>query len=458
MQVAESFELDSTTYELPISISDDSSVFMGSTKSNDTTGADTLYKIARLDTCVTVVDASTFHDVMKTNESIKERFNEGDGQEGEKKIGQLITEQIEFADVIILNKADLVSDRQLEESRRILSHMNKTANVLTSTNSDVDINAILNTGLYSREKAESAPGWLHDLKSGTVHKSETEEYNISSFVYRARRPFHPERLRNFIDPLFTLEGNYENWTQFGSAASLSASNSYGWILRSKGFTWLASHPDIMIEWNNGGYCLQLNPAGVWFVSRSREEFEAIEPSVRDKIYADWSGEYGDKRQEIVFIGVGLNSATITSTLDACLLAETEMADHYYWQSFPNTLLALPVHPGPWSEALVAGGMKKITVADEVELVIRNVALYVPPNINTNAIGVQIFTINGKQKTLLATLRSGICDQFNGEFFFHSNVLIEIVPLNIDKQLQSSIVVHLTGTVLPIEDEHEDDHE
>ena len=340
--------------------------------------------------------------------------------------------------------------------------MNKSANVLTSTNSNIDIKAILNTGLYSREKAESAPGWLNDLQSGAVHKSETEEYNISSFVYRARKPFHPERLRNFIDALFVLEGSNEKWSPFGPAASSSASASastpYGWILRSKGFTWLASHSDIMIEWNNGGYCLQLNPAVEWFVGKSREELEAIEPSVRDKIYADWVGEHGDKRQEIVFIGVGLKSDTITSALDACLLTTTEMADHYCWQSFPNTLLAVPVHPGPWSEALVAGGTKKVAVSDEVELVIRNVAMYVPPNISTIAIGVQIFIINGKQKTLLATLRGGTCDQFYGEFVFHSDVLIEIVPLNIDEQLQRFIVVHLTGIVLPIEDEHEDEHE
>ena len=448
MQVAESFELNSETYELR-------------SHSEMEEDINILSKIARLDTCVTVVDASIFSDMFTSSESIRERYNEGDTQEGGKKIGQLIVEQIEFADVILLNKADLVTSTQLGEYEKILSQMNRTAKVITCTNGDIDINAIINTGLYSRTKAEAAPGWLADLQPGApAHVPETIEYNVSSFVYRARKPFHAERLHKFVDPIFILQESDQKFDPFKKACA--PSTALGRILRSKGFCWLASHPNLMIEWNQGGYNLQMNLVGEWYSERSKPEWDEFPKEIRDKIQLDWIDGFGDQRQELVFIGVGLNHIAISDALDACLITDQEMSiEKHFWRSQSNKLFTFPLQPGGWTDVVVAGGFKKFSMAEGIDLVVRNVALDCQSFYYTEEEKpiVKVFITQGKRKTLFATLRAGVCDQFHGDLTIQSGgyIVTEIVSPQI---LKNTALIHLSGVVLQDEDEEkgEEDEE
>lgn len=444
MQVAESFELDSTTFEL-------------------TKGDTSLSKIAKLDTCVTVIDVSTFADLMRTSETAKERFDEGDGDEGEKKIGNLIIEQIEFADVILLNKADLVEQAQLDEVANIISRLNPSARVSSCANGDVDISLVVKTGLYSREKAEAAPGWLADLQPGAPpHVPETLEFGISSYVYRARRPFHPQRLKVFIDGLFHLE----TWGESVQSAraptesmKLPATSPYGWIVRSKGFCWLASH-DSMVEWSQGGYILQLLPAGDWYVDQPVSARRDLPAQVRAKVEADFQGEFGDKRQEIVFIGVHLRPEKIDEALLTCLLTDEEMTlSATAWRAMSNDYFSVSVSAGTWTEVVQVSGTKRITIDAGMQLVLKNIALEWS---QSHGITAQVFLNNDGSRCLFATLRSGICDQFCGEYVLeNTSCTIEVVPIgsSTDDSFDiSSALIHLSGVVVLVEDEESDEHD
>ena len=443
MQVAESFELNSETYELHSDDADD--------------GMNILSKVARLDTCVTVVDASTFSDMFTTAESIKERYNEGEGSEGDKKIGQLMVEQIEFADVILLNKADLVTTEQLREYEKTLSMMNREAKIISCTSGEIDINEIINTNLYSKVKAESAPGWLADLQPGApAHVPETIEYNISSFVYRARKPFNAERLYNFVQPLFTLEDSDEKFDPLKKKACAFTSSKLGKILRSKGFCWLASHPNLMIEWNQGGYNLQLNLVGEWYAERSRSEWSQFEQEIRDKILLDWKGEFGDKRQELVFIGVGLNHSAISDALDSCLITDQEMKiEQHFWRSHSNKLFTVPLQTGGWNDFVVAGGFKKFTLSEGINLVIQNVSLDYS---ELSDVTVKVFIKQGIKKILFATLRAGHYDQFHGEVTIQSTgyIVTEIANSKGVAVTPETAFIHLSGLVLQDENQEEED--
>ncbi len=201
-------------------------------------GFTALASIARLDTCVTVLDISEFQSLADSIASIAEKTGEGkDEQEGEKTISNLLLEQIEFANVIVLNKTDLVSAAVLQTVTAVVKKLNPKAKIVSSYQSQVDLSLILNTGLFSMDEAETAAGWLHDLKGLTVHAPETEEYGIGSFVYRARRPFHPLKLLQWTSRYFISDEDKKRATSLEELQQLGVQRKdvmiaeIGWVIR-----------------------------------------------------------------------------------------------------------------------------------------------------------------------------------------------------------------------------------
>lgn len=253
-----------------------------------------LSQLARLDTMLTVVDCASFMRDFDSEQDLADRdLTEG---EDDRTIGELLLDQVEFADVLVLNKVDLVPVDQVERLEAALRKLNPRAKIVRSEFGRIPLNFVLNTGLFSMEQAERAPGWLQELQG--KHVPETEEYGISSFVYRARRPFHPGRFYGFIE---------RRWKG---------------LLRSKGVYWLATRPGQFGTWSVAGDCLRLEGAGQWWASVPREEWPA--DSV-PQIEKDWVEPYGDCRQELVFIGQDLDREAITNALDRCLLTPAELA-------------------------------------------------------------------------------------------------------------------------------------
>jgi G3E family GTPase len=256
-----------------------------------------LQDIARLDTMVTVVDAHSFLDEYEADTLLKER-GESMGEGDHRTIAELLIDQIEFADVIVLNKTDLVSPTDLEMLEGLLRSFNPRAEILRSSFSKIPLRSILNTGRFSFEEASNAPGWYQELQG--KHIPETEEYGISSFVYRARRPFHPERLMKALDA------------------------SWDGVLRAKGFFWLATRMQQTGVWSLAGGVSRVGLAGYWWAAVPREHWPQ-EPALRSKIEGFFQEPYGDRRQEMVFIGVDMEQDEICKSLDACLLTDEEMA-------------------------------------------------------------------------------------------------------------------------------------
>ena len=276
-----------------------------------------LNDIARLDTMVTVVDGMNFLLDYQAAESLASR-GETLGEEDERSITDLLIEQVEFADVILLSKVDLISSHEREELIAILERLNARAEILPMAMGEIPLNKILNTGRFDFEKAAEAPGWLQELRG--EHVPETEEYGIASSAYRARRPFHPQRFFNFID------GSWDN----------------GKLLRSKGFFWLASKHMDAGSWSQAGGLMRYGFAGRWwrFVPKSQWPQDAESTA---GIMKNWSADSGDCRQELVFIGQNIDFTQLTAELDACLLTDEEMAlGEEGWRLLPDPF-------GPWYE-------------------------------------------------------------------------------------------------------------
>ncbi len=257
----------------------------------------TLSDMARLDTMVTVVDAFNFLRDFNEAEYLHER-NLAASEEDERTITDLLLDQVEFANVIVINKADLVGETELLRLEGILRRLNPEARIVRAEHGRVPLDAVLDTGLFDFQKAAQAPGWLKELRG--EHVPETEEYGIRSMVYRARRPFHPQRLWEIV---------HADW---------SATH----VLRSKGFFWLASRPDDAGLWSQAGALLRIDYAGRWYAAMPREQWPDY---ARDEIAARWQEPYGDRRQEIVFIGADLKADLVQAVLDSCLLTDAEMA-------------------------------------------------------------------------------------------------------------------------------------
>lgn len=257
-----------------------------------------LADIARLDTMVTVVDGMNFLLDYQAAESLASR-GETLGEEDERSITDLLIEQIEFADVLLISKIDLISRAEREELMAILKRLNAQAQIIPMVMGEVPLKSILNTGRFDFEKAAQAPGWLQTLRG--EHVPETTEYGIASTVYRARRPFHPQRFFTFIN---------RPWVN-------------GKLLRSKGFFWLASKHQDAGSWSQAGGLMRHGFAGRWWRFVPKNQWPQDQESTAS-IMQNWATATGDCRQELVFIGQNIDFSRLASDLDRCLLDDDEM--------------------------------------------------------------------------------------------------------------------------------------
>ena len=266
-----------------------------------------LSDIARLDTMVTVVDAVNFMQNYLEAQSLKE-INVKLGEEDERNIADLLVAQIEFSNVLLISKVDLISRDELKNLTAILTSFNPDADIIPMVMGQVPVAKLLNTQKFDFEKAEQAAGWLKELRG--THTPETEEYGISSFVYNARRPFHPARFYDYLH-----RDDWENGT----------------LLRSKGFFWLASRPEWVGSWSQAGGTMQHGCAGRWWASVPESEWPL---DYQADIRANWQAPFGDCRQELVFIGQNINQAQAIAQLNICLLTDAELADGAsVWQDY-----------------------------------------------------------------------------------------------------------------------------
>ena len=259
----------------------------------DETGK-SLSKVARLDTMVTVVDAKAFLEDYSSADFLHQRGQTAQ-PEDTRTVVDLLVEQVEFADVIVVNKADLLSADDLGFLTTMLRRLNATARIVTSEFGQVPLDQLLDTKLFSYEKASQAPGWMKEMRG--IHTPESETYG---FVYKARRPFHPMRLYAL------LNGRWDG------------------VIRSKGFFWLASRMNFAGSVSQAGGMLRHEAAGAWWAAVKREEWPQ-DSTWRATIRNSFKSPYGDRRQEIVFIGTkGMDRKELTRRLDDCLLNDTEM--------------------------------------------------------------------------------------------------------------------------------------
>ncbi len=271
-----------------------------------------LSRFSYIDTMVTVVDAFNFFNDFGSPETLMDR-ELTDMEDDYRTIVNLLTDQIEFANVIILNKTDLVTKDHLEILKATIHKLNPSARILESSFSKVAPKAILNTGLFNFEEAEQSAGWIEELNKDE-HTPETEEYGIGSFVYRSKKPFDPERFWYYIRHKFPKT-----------------------ILRSKGLFWVASRPEQALVWSQAGGSLKADNAGVWWSSmpfNKRIEFLSFIENQK-QIESDWHEAFGDRKNEIVFIGQDMDEALICSDLDACLSNDEELASQKWKNGYED---------------------------------------------------------------------------------------------------------------------------
>jgi G3E family GTPase len=267
-----------------------------------------LSKICRLDTMVTVVDAYRFWHDFSSGESLLER-NQAAGEEDTREVVDLLISQIEFCDVLVLNKCDMVDPEDLRQLEGVLRKLQPNARFIRAERGQVDPRTILNTGLFDFEQASQAAGWLQELQK-EEHTPETDEYGISSFVYRGRRPFHPERFGEWL----------AQWPEE--------------VVRAKGFFWLATRNDFAMTLSQAGPSIEVGVAGYWTAALPEEDRLAL--LAEDPEWAaSWDPEHGDRITELVFIGIDLDQEAIEKQLDACLLTDKEYASD--WSRLPDPL-------------------------------------------------------------------------------------------------------------------------
>ena len=258
---------------------------------------ESLSNLTRLDTLVTVVDACNFLRDYDSSDALKDRgaaLNEND----DRTLVNLLVDQVEFANVLVLNKTDLMMPTEIDRLEGILHHLNPEARIVRASFGKVPLHHILDTGLFDMDKASASAGWIQELNG--QHTPETEAYGIRNFVYRARRPFHPQRLMSLLDR--GIKG----------------------LVRSKGFFWLATRMKCAGLWSQAGACLTLERAGCWYAALPRE-FWPKDEETRQWIESIWQAPFGDRRQELVMIGVEMDQSFVQSALDACLLTDVELS-------------------------------------------------------------------------------------------------------------------------------------
>ncbi|MEM9352303.1 MAG: GTP-binding protein [Planctomycetota bacterium] len=265
---------------------------------------DSLSDVATLDTMVTVVDAGCFLSDFGSSDDLVDR-KMGLSDEDERNVVDLLTDQVEFANVILLNKYDLIDEPDKLMLLGVLRNLNPKARIIETLHGKIDPGAIMGTGLFSMDEASAQPGWL-EVPRGE-EQPETDEYGITSFVYRARRPFHAARL----------------WDRLNQEGGILAG-----VLRSKGFLWVASRHDYAYVWAHAGVSVQLNPAGLWWAAAPDDEWPEDTPEnaeLLEDIRSEFDDPFGDRRQEIVFIGIEMDRPVIESMLEDCLLTDEELA-------------------------------------------------------------------------------------------------------------------------------------
>jgi G3E family GTPase len=267
-----------------------------------------LSSLCRLDCMVTVVDAYRFWSDFSSGENLIDRqqaVNDDDTRE----VVDLLIDQIEFCDVLVLNKCDMVSEEELQKLEGVLRKLQPNAKIVRTSYGKIDPKELLNTGLFDFEKASQSAGWLKELQKEN-HTPETDEYGITSFVYRRRIPFHPQRLADWFD----------NWPVE--------------VVRAKGLMWLASRNEMAVSFSQAGPSIQMGPAGYWIAALSEEEKQAV-MTEEPEWAATWDPIWGDRMTELVFIGIQMDQEEITRCLDACLLTELEMKSD--WSTLPDPL-------------------------------------------------------------------------------------------------------------------------
>jgi G3E family GTPase len=255
--------------------------------------------IARLDTMVTVVDARHFLRDYSSTDALADR-SAAMGDDDNRNVVDLLVEQVEFCDVLVLNKTDLVTPDELKQLETILHALNPRARIVHAQFGKVPLREVLNTGLFDFEAAAGAPGWLQELRG--THVAEATTYGIGSFVYRARRPFHPQRLWERI---------HQEW--FG-------------VVRSKGYFWLANRPDFAASWSQAGSVARHEAAGLWWAAVPKSEWPRSDEE-RAVFETSWDAIYGDRHQELVLIGVEMDEATLRERFDACLITDAEISEY-----------------------------------------------------------------------------------------------------------------------------------
>lgn len=269
-------------------------------------GAGSLNDIARLDTMVTVIDACNFPLELDSADELRDR-GVGISDEDERSVADLLLDQVEFADVIVVNKMDLAEPYVAERLEALLRRLNPDARLVTCTHGQVPLHEILNTGRFSMERAASAPGWLKEMRG--EHVPETEEYGISSLSFHARRPFHAERFWDLLN---------EEWPE---------------LVRAKGFFWLATQHGRAGSLSRAGRVTRIEPAGEWWVETPEEEWPE---EVRAEIRSDWDPDVGDRRQELVFIGMDMDGERLRTALESALLTAAELAaGPEVWATWPD---------------------------------------------------------------------------------------------------------------------------
>ena len=269
-----------------------------------------LSEVAKLDTMVTVVDAVNF---LKDYEDAKYLQDTGEslGEDDERSVADLLVDQIEFADVILISKTDLVKAEDIAKLKAILKNLNTNARILPITMGNVDIDDVLNTGLFDFKRAQEAPGWLQEMRG--EHTPETEEYGISSFSYVARRPFLPKKFFNFVH----------------------STEQFGKLIRSKGYFWLGSRLEYAGQWSQAGGIAHYGFAGLFWRSVPKKDWPTDEESLKI-IKENWVEPFGDMRQELVFIGQGLDQEAMIKALDDCLVSEDDMLKgEEFWKSLED---------------------------------------------------------------------------------------------------------------------------
>ncbi|WP_049382188.1 GTP-binding protein [Staphylococcus hominis] len=273
-----------------------------------------LTSICRLDTMVTVVDANRFVNDIHSEDLLVDR-NQGADVTDERSIAYLLIDQVEFCDVLVLNKTDLVTNEALDKLEHILRTLQPDAKMIKTTQSQVDINDVLDTGRFDFEKASNSAGWIKELTEGghETHTPETEEYGMGSFVYSRRLPFHAKRFNDWLEQM------PQN------------------IVRSKGIVWLAQYNEVACLLSQAGSSCNISPVTYWVASMSKEKREEILAQRRD-VAESWDIEYGDRKTQFVIIGTDLDQEKIEKELDECLLNSSEinsdwhqLEDSYHWK-------------------------------------------------------------------------------------------------------------------------------